>query len=254
MIFESSIQINEWKLFLEFKNWQFSNFHQQLILTNNIFSLLLLLIIIFACYLSCYLFNNTCCYFWSLVTCYLLVVTCYFLLLLINRYLLLVNYFWSLAVTWTFLVSTGAPLTVRPPLQVKRLFNVEEQQLLCRISEIEIEKEKAPASANLEAENFAAKRRSHHPGMRECFFDQWIFHSVSQRFHFKLHPAWRAVSALLTRYIFQTYAQPPVLSLAKSVPSNWITNRGSTTQSDYYEIEQKILNIARIANAVQCHS
>ena len=54
----------------------------------------------------------------------------------------------------------------------EKLFNVEEQ-LLCRtLLRIEIGKEKAAASANLEAENFAAKRRRHHPGMRECFFDQ----------------------------------------------------------------------------------
>ena len=80
---------------------------------------------------------------------------------------------------------------------------------------------------NLEAEHFAAKRRSHHPGMRECFFDQqWIFHAVSQRFHFKLHPVWRTVSALLTRYIFQTSAQPPVLSLDK-YRANKQTNNGT---------------------------
>ena len=97
-------------------------------------------------------------------------------------------YFWSPPLLEPFPFQTGAPLTVRPALQVKRLFNVEEQ-LLCRVSEIEIEKEKAAASANLEAENFAAKRRSHHPGMRECFFDQWIFHSVWQHFHFQIQPA-----------------------------------------------------------------
>ena len=107
----------------------------------------------------------------------LLLICCYLLLLLIHTPLLEPSR-----------LKPGAPLTVRPPLQVKRLFNVEEQ-LLCRVSEIEIEKEKAPASANLEAENFAAKRRSHHPGMRECFFDQWIFHSVWQHFHFQIHPA-----------------------------------------------------------------
>ena len=93
----------------------------------------------------------------------------------------------------------------------KKAFNVEDQ-LLCWISEIEIGKEKAAASPNLETENLASKRRSHHPGMREYFFDQWIFHSVWQRFHFQLRPA--AVAALL-RNIFQTNAARPPLSSAK---------------------------------------
>ena len=56
-----------------------------------------------------------------------------------------------------------------PLLQVKRLFNVEERAT--PLTDLRIEKEKAAASANLEAENFAAKRRRHdEAGMRESEF------------------------------------------------------------------------------------
>ena len=75
--------------------------------------------------------------------------------------------------------SANLFLEVYSMSEVKRPFKVEEQ-LLCWISQIEIEEQKWGASANFEGENCGGKRRSHHLGMRECFFDQWIFHSVWQ--------------------------------------------------------------------------
>ena len=126
----------------------------------------------------------------------------------LHWYLNLANMKVSFCDSCPIFFSANLFLEVYSMSEVKRPFKVEEQ-LLCWILEIEIEEQKWGASANFEGENCGGKRRSHHLGMRECFFDQWIFHSVWQ----DLFPGFHVVAP--ARNIFTTMSQSEAVLVAQ---------------------------------------